>query len=337
MSSPPIFGSEAETPIVVQLRSQRGKQGFVGLENRLPGGTLNQGDVVFTLEEDVEADVVVIQNYLQYDTVISAREGYIFKWDNEPIVRQPFARGLDRIFTHISSDDPRRHTAPPILDWWVARSHDELTAMELPAKSKPMSAIASTKTMIFGHHQRAEFVNLVASALPGIDVFGQGRDHPLEDKWDGLAPYRYSLAIENTSKDDYWTEKIADCFLSYTVPLYFGAKNIGEYFPPESFIWLPIDQPETALAVIRDVLENDDWKARLPALTSARELVLKRYSLGSQIMSIVRTERSRILSAPRTSRVVHGRRTRPGGWIRGVGIWANVKNQFSRRRARIKN
>jgi len=337
VSTPPIFGSEAENPIVVQLRSQRGKQGFAGLENRLPGGTLNQGDVVFTLEEDVEADVVIIQNYLEYDTEISAREGYIFKWDNEPIVRQPFARGLDRIYTHIPSGDPRLHTAPPILDWWVARSHDELEAMEPPPKSKPMSAIASTKTLIAGHHLRAEFVNRVASEVPVIDVFGQGREHPLEDKWDGLAPYRYSLAIENSSTDDYWTEKIADCFLSYTVPLYFGAKNIGGYFPPESFIWLPIDQPESALAVIRDVLENDDWKARLPALTSARELVLKRYSLGSQIMSIVRAERSRILNAPRTSRVVHGRRIRPGGWIRGVGLLANVKNQLGRRLTRLKN
>jgi hypothetical protein len=44
---------------------------------------------------DDPADVVVIQNSLKYDTRVTAREGYIWKWDNEPIVATPIARGYD--------------------------------------------------------------------------------------------------------------------------------------------------------------------------------------------------------------------------------------------------
>ena len=300
--------------------------------SHLPGGTLDQGDVVFTDSHEPETDVAVIVNYLKYDEKITARRGCIWKWDNEPIVRRPFARGLDRVFTHAPKNGDRRVvTAPPILDWWVGRSYDELAQKRPPRKTKMISAIASAKTMIDGHRRRTEFVDFLSTRLPQLDVFGQGREQELADKWDGLAPYRYSIAIENTSKPDYWTEKIADCFVTHTVPLYFGATNIGEYFPHGSFIWLPIDGPESALDIIHETLEHDDWSARASALAEARELVLNRYSLGAQIMRLVRAERETIVSSPLASVRVHGRRTRPGGWIRGGGLLTNIRHQLNRR------
>jgi len=40
----------------------------------------------------------------------------------------------------------------------------------------------------------------------------------------------FHIAIENCSIKNYFTEKIIDCFQTQTVPIYYGCKNIGEFF-----------------------------------------------------------------------------------------------------------
>ncbi len=316
--------------------SQRGRFDEHDLRRRMPGGTFDHGDIVFDLDGKQPADVVVIQNYLRYDEKVTAREGYIWKWDNEPLVSRPIAPGYDRVYTHLDlADEASAHTAPPILDWWVGKSFDELESLQPPKKTKPLSAIASTKVDIPGHRARHEFIERAIAAISELEVFGHGRPQQLDDKWDGLGPFRYSLAIENTSKPDYWSEKIADCFVSYTVPFYFGATNIDEYFPDGSYIWLPINQPERAIDIIAETLASDDWAARLEAVTEARRRILHQYSFYAQITSRVRAEADQIRQANRSERLVHGRRTKPGGWLRGKGVIGNIQAKQERRRQRL--
>jgi hypothetical protein len=40
----------------------------------------------------------------------------------------------------------------------------------------------------------------------------------------------FGVAIENTSHRGYFTEKILDCFLMRTIPIYWGCSNIGDFF-----------------------------------------------------------------------------------------------------------
>lgn len=326
---------ESGKKIVVALLSQRGWLTEEKIRKRLPGGELVVGDLEFSVEDTSRSDVVVIQNYLRYDRRVRSRRGFIWKWDLEPIVANKVVRAYDRVYTHL--DIPGEHrvvTAPPILDWWIDKTFDELAELSPPAKTRSISAIASTKDWIPGHRLRNEFVSLVEGALPEIDVFGHGREKQLNDKWDGLAPYRYSIAVENTSKRDYWTEKIADCFLSYTVPFYFGATNIADYFPEGSFVWLPLDDQPRALQIIKDTLSTDSWEERLPALHEARRRMLYEYSLYGQLSNRIAEERESILAAPIVHTKVHGRRVKKGGWIRGVGLAGNLKALLRRRRAR---
>lgn len=316
--------------------SQRGRFDEDDLRRRFPGGELDHGAIIFDLDGELPADVVVIQNYLRYDQKVTAREGYIWKWDNEPIVSRAIVPGYDRVYTHLDLRGNKiARTAPPILDWWIGKSYDELATLEPPEKTHALSAIASTKVDIPGHRARYEFIERALRDIPQLEVFGHGRDRQLDDKWDGLGPYRFSLAIENMSKPDYWSEKIADCFLSYTVPLYFGATNISGYFPEGSYIWLPIDDPERAIGVIRDAMDNDDWSSRLEALREARRRVLEQYSFFAQISSRVAVEADTIRRTKITTRLVHGRRTKPGGWLRGKGLMGNIKARQERRRQRV--
>jgi hypothetical protein len=41
---------------------------------------------------------------------------------------------------------------------------------------------------------------------------------------------QFGIVIENTSHRGYFTEKILDCFLLKTIPIYWGCSNIGDYF-----------------------------------------------------------------------------------------------------------
>lgn len=57
-----------------------------------------------------------------------------------------------------------------------------------------------------------------------------------ESKLQVLQQHRFSLCFENTKMPGYITEKMIDCFVSATVPVYFGAPDVAEYIPSGAFI-----------------------------------------------------------------------------------------------------
>jgi hypothetical protein len=40
----------------------------------------------------------------------------------------------------------------------------------------------------------------------------------------------FSIVVENTIKDYYFTEKLIDCFRTGTIPIYWGCPSIGDFF-----------------------------------------------------------------------------------------------------------
>lgn len=46
----------------------------------------------------------------------------------------------------------------------------------------------------------------------------------------------FAICVENSSNYSYHTEKIIDAFLSKTIPIYWGAKNLYEFYNPDGFI-----------------------------------------------------------------------------------------------------
>jgi hypothetical protein len=170
------------------------------------------------------------------------------------------------------------HTIPShgFMGWYFQHELSWLEKLSLPEKTRHASCIVSGLKQLEGHRLRLNFVKKVKQELPQIDMFGKNTRY-ITDKMDGLLPYRYSIAIENSSLPFYFTEKINDCFLAYTVPLYYGCTNIGKFFPEKSFIFIDINQPGKTIEKIRNILENDDWQSRLDAVKEARELVLHKY------------------------------------------------------------
>jgi len=185
------------------------------------------------------------------------------------------------------SNQTKFSVSQPAIPWHVNKTFDELISMEIPSKPKTLSWVAGNARDLPGHRKRWAFLKYIQrDGSLDVDLFGRAVQF-IEDKWDGLAPYKYSFAIENSCSPDYWTEKIADCFLSWSVPIYYGCTNLEDYFPSESFIRINIDSPREALETVKTVLGQDNWEKRIPALKEARDRVLHRYQLFPHLSRLI--------------------------------------------------
>ena len=161
--------------------------------------------------------------------------------------------------------------------------YDDFLAMRPPRKTSDLSVICSASTRLPGHRARLEFVDKLRARLGDrIDAFGRGM-HPVADKAAAILPYRYHVALENTRMPDYWTEKLADAFLGWSFPIYWGCENVGDYFPRDSLIEIDISKPNEAIDLIETVMSEELGPERSAALAAARSLVLDRYNTFDDI------------------------------------------------------
>lgn len=136
------------------------------------------------------------------------------------------------IFTHNDEmcDNKKIFKIPPFIPSWI---HGD--DVKIHDKKRLVSMIASTKKMCRGHLYR----NKIAEIFPyKEDLYGNGRKNQLENKADGLKDYMFSVAMENDCYDTYYTEKIIDCFLTGTIPVYWGSKKIKETFDMGGILFL---------------------------------------------------------------------------------------------------
>jgi len=83
---------------------------------------------------------------------------------------------------------------------------------------------------------------------------------------------QFNIAIENTQHNGYFTEKIIDCFLLKSIPIYWGCSNIDEFFDINGIItFTSVDD------VIRKInnLNENYYNQRLDCINKNYELALK--------------------------------------------------------------
>jgi hypothetical protein len=136
---------------------------------------------------------------------------------------------FDLIFTHnqeLLNLNPDKFKWVPAQGTWIKEP-------KVYEKTKMISMIASNKNMCAGHRKRLEWVERFRDQ---VDFFGRGFPTEIVHKEEGLCDYMFSIAIENASYKTYFTEKLLDCFATGTIPVYYGAPNIGDYFNKDGII-----------------------------------------------------------------------------------------------------
>lgn len=61
-------------------------------------------------------------------------------------------------------------------------------------------------------------------------------DYVLGNKRDIMFRHAFHVAIENSRCDNFFTEKLVDCFISKTIPIYFGTRDIGDFFNTDGML-----------------------------------------------------------------------------------------------------
>lgn len=135
---------------------------------------------------------------------------------------------------------------PPPFGSWVNEQERGIFQ-----KSKNISFIASTKNFCGEHDFRQKTVAILHDK---VDVFGRGRKNEISRKIEALRDYRFSICMENYIADLYYTEKVLDCFLSGTIPIFWGTRSIVKIFDVNGIVFL--DDILTNKININDLNEN---------------------------------------------------------------------------------
>jgi hypothetical protein len=183
------------------------------------------------------------------------------------------------------------------LTWWVgivvskrrgsnilSKTHnfnyDDFINMKPIAKENKLSIILSNRNAGIGHQKRLNFIDrLINSSIAKyIDVYGEGYKE-IPDKWNAISQYKYHLVIENSNIKDYWSEKLADSFLGFAVPIYFGCPNILDYFSEKSLLLIDINNFDQSILSIQKAIEGNLYGEKINAIKIARNQILNEYNI----------------------------------------------------------
>jgi hypothetical protein len=127
----------------------------------------------------------------------------------------------------------------------------------------------------YGHQIRWEILDRkdeIKIPTKFFDTYGDR--HNIEkariDKEEVFGDSMFGVAIENFSHRGFFTEKIIDCFLLKTIPIYWGCSNIGDFFNEEGiikfgdsdeFIYINNNLNESYYHSRKDIIEENYQKA----------------------------------------------------------------------------
>ncbi len=128
----------------------------------------------------------------------------------------------------------------------------------------------------YGHGLRHELLarkNELNNPTKFYDVYGDRYGNKAHiEKEEIFSGVQYGVAIENTSHRGYFSEKILDCFLLKTIPIYWGCTNISDYFNKEGIIEFGnIDD----FIYITNKLDKDFYDSKKEIIEENYQLALK--------------------------------------------------------------
>ncbi len=109
----------------------------------------------------------------------------------------------------------------------------------------------------------------------------QNRVMPTDSKkW--IFDSEFSIAIENTPQEDWFSEKLLGCFMALTVPVYIGCPNVLDYFDSRGMI---VVRSLTELIEVINSLTPETYQKMLPYLKANRNRTLKLLNLEKEAIA----------------------------------------------------
>lgn len=163
-----------------------------------------------------------------------------------------------------------------------------------------VSSIASPNNPSWSDHNYQKRHKLVKKLLESdldFDFYGRGWNFINDNRYKGeflnkheiLRNYEYSIAIENVCEKNYVTEKMFDCVLNNTIPLYYGCPNISDIFDPNSYELIDIDD-ENIIQNVKQIIKTSSSLYRQSILNS-KQIYFEKFNLFN-LMKEIENEKS---------------------------------------------
>ena len=138
-------------------------------------------------------------------------------------------------------------------------------------KSSNVSILSSNKQMCELHKVRKNLA--MKCKREGLaDTFGTFDGGTFIAPERTLKDYRFSIVLENDITKYFFTEKITNCFAAQTIPIYLGAKNIGDFFNPDGIIKISLKDIGNIERILAQCTP-EEYESRLPAVLDNFERV----------------------------------------------------------------
>jgi hypothetical protein len=173
---------------------------------------------------------------------------------------------------------PNAYKYAPNNTWIDSKDAEQINTS---SKKFQISSLTGWKSSTNGHRFRIDVLkrHTEFSALSIPSVFFKSNVPPMTsknaDKIHLFRDFQFSLVIENSRQNNYFTEKLCDCLYTKTIPIYYGAPNIHEYFNTTGWIILDSESVDS----LKDKLStlDEDWFQRYLSIVEENYITVQKY------------------------------------------------------------
>jgi len=160
-------------------------------------------------------------------------------------------------------------------------------------KTRALSVFCSDKRLTPQQEIRLRFVEDLKRTFGDlVEHYGNGFRH-VEDKAEGLAPFRMTVVLENNTHDEFWTEKLGDAYLGHCFPIYAGGRIARRDFDPRARLDIDLSDRGAALRAVERLVERFDFPAFENLIRKQRHDVMMRHNLFAVADRLINARRHR--------------------------------------------
>lgn len=200
---------------------------------------------------------------------------------NEGALRN--ANHFDKIYTFTRAILDKYKTAE-LFEW--GSSWLDFKDLKLNKKNH-ITFVTSSKSQAPGHELRLAIFEALARVdlVNGMEIY-QHQSPPFHSRRnDFFETAKFHIAVENSQQENYFTEKVIDCFASKTIPIYYGCPNLGDWFNMDGVITFS-DIKE--LESIFNRIDEDYYDRRMKAIEENYEIAKKFHSDNDVVPRLTR-------------------------------------------------
>ena len=151
------------------------------------------------------------------------------------------------------------------------------------SKTKLCSHLVARQRSTEAHRFRHYLANFITGNNLPIDIFGPNhRAYPT--KLEAHKDYMFSIVVQNSCENFYFTEYLIDCLACGTIPIFYGCPKLSEFFDMNGILhFTEFDQ----ILQIIPTLSKELYESKMESIKKNFELAKKYYSSDDMLAELL--------------------------------------------------